>query len=118
MSGVDDTIRRMASLVGIAAGYRDQNGRTIETPFEAQAAVLKGLGLAIDTEADAEATLRRVKDGLIPALIPIPVGTPARIPLRRPQGQSAVWRIAEERGGAREGRTAVQTGEGGLELQL
>ena len=92
MNGHDETIRRIATLVGIAEQYRDQEGQIVETPLESQGAVLAGLGLHVENESDAREALARVealKNGLIPALLPTRSGRPIAVPLRGVTGGSA-----------------------------
>lgn len=121
MSGREEMIRRLAALVGIADRYQDQEGRTVETVLDAQRAVLKGLGFSTETDGATEESLTQVearKNGLIPLLLPIPAGHPRRVPLRGVVGGSAVWRIQEESGATREGRSAVTPGAPGGSIEL
>jgi (1->4)-alpha-D-glucan 1-alpha-D-glucosylmutase len=121
MNGHDETIRRIATLVGIAERYRDQEGQIVETPLESQGAVLAGLGLHVENESDAREALARVealKNGLIPALLPTRSGRPIAVPLRGVTGGSATWRVQEEGGTVREGRSAVSTGGGEAAIEI
>src|SRR5688500_17951694 len=98
MSGHDETIRRIAGLVGIAARYRDQHGRTLETTADTQRAVLAGLGLAVESEGEARDTLARVdalKNGLVPLLIPVESGRAAPVRLGGIRDGSVTWRLQE-----------------------
>lgn len=113
MNGHDEMIRRIAALVGIAERYRDQEGRIVETPLESQRAVLVGLGLPIEGGMETRGTLARIealKNGLVPALLPTRPGGPVTLPLRGITGGSATWRLQEEGGTMREGRSVVATG--------
>jgi (1->4)-alpha-D-glucan 1-alpha-D-glucosylmutase len=121
MSDRDALVRRIAELVGIVGEYRDLHNQTVVTPFASQAAVLSAFGLAIDSEGEAREALGRVeqlKRGLLPALLPIPVGQPHRLTLRGVTAESAVWRIREERGATREGRAALSAGDDGMIMHL
>lgn len=113
MNGHDERIRRLAALVGIADRYQDQEGRTVETALEAQRAVLGGLGLSTETEVATDESLARVeaqKNGLIPLLLPTRAGHSSLVSLRGITSNSAVWRIQEESGATREGRSTVSAG--------
>jgi len=115
MNDHDDIVGQIAELVGIAERFRDQTGAVVETRFSSKRAILEGLGLQITSEAEARETLARVeslKKGLIPALIPTEAGRPFRVPLRGVGEGSAVWRINEESGAARDGRASVATAAG------
>lgn len=121
MNGHEEMIRRLAGLAGIAERYQDQEGRTIEASLDAQRSVLAGLGLHTETEVATREALDRVealKNGLIPALLPTRSGRSFTVPLRGISGRSAVWRIQEESGAAREGRSAVIMGPAGTSIEL
>ncbi|MCB5177368.1 malto-oligosyltrehalose synthase [Microvirga lenta] len=121
MSGHDEIIRRIAALVGVADRYRDQEGKTIETPLESKRAALAGLGLEIESEAEARDTLGRVealKNGLVPALIPAESGRQFTVPVRGVTSGSVVWRLQEEGGATREGRAKVTNGAEGATIML
>ncbi|KAA2238204.1 malto-oligosyltrehalose synthase [Salinarimonas soli] len=113
MSEHDALVERIAGLVGVGSAFADAFGRQVETSPETRRAILAGLRLPVDTEADARATLERLtrlKAALVPALIPVEAGRPAELTLRRPGG-SATWRLTEEGGGVREGREILDRGE-------
>jgi (1->4)-alpha-D-glucan 1-alpha-D-glucosylmutase len=113
MSNHDALMERIAGLVGIGGSFTDAFGHRVETSAETRRAILTGLSLYVDTEEDARRTLdrlARIKDALVPALIPIEAGRPASVPLRR-AGPSATWRLTEEGGGLREGREILDRGE-------
>jgi (1->4)-alpha-D-glucan 1-alpha-D-glucosylmutase len=120
MSEHDDSVRRLADLVGIADRFRDLHRNIVETQFSTKRAILEGLGLEIATGGQTRETLARVealKNGLVPALIPTQAGRPFGVGLRGVGEGSAVWRISEEGGAAREGRAAV-VAAGGTGLPL
>ena len=121
MSGRDETVERLAQLVGIASGYTDYFGKAVHTPLEARRAILADFGLPTDTEERARESLARVEElrhGLVPRLIPVEAGRTAHIPLRSVDGTEAVWRLIEEGGAAREGRSSSATGPQGLTFSL
>jgi (1->4)-alpha-D-glucan 1-alpha-D-glucosylmutase len=121
MNGHDERIRRLAALVGIAERYQDQEGRTVEAALDAQRAVLRGLGLSTETEATTDESLAQVeaqKNGLIPLLLPTRAGHPSAVPLRGIVEGSAAWRIQEESGTTREGRSVLSAGASGASIEL
>jgi (1->4)-alpha-D-glucan 1-alpha-D-glucosylmutase len=105
MSEHDSLIERLGGLLGIARSYADAFGRSIETSTETRRAILAGFGLAVGTEEEARrslAEMEALRNGPVPALLPVEAGRPSRIPLRG--AEDASWRLAEEGGVAREGR--------------
>ncbi|WP_046867419.1 malto-oligosyltrehalose synthase [Microvirga massiliensis] len=121
MNEHSDLIRRAAALVGIAADYRDLAGRTVETSLSTQAAILAGFGLEVGSPEAARRTLARLeetKHGLVAPVTPILAHRPARIPVRGAQGDAATWRITEESGTNREGRSILQATEQGPVVQI
>ncbi|HYF52999.1 MAG TPA: 4-alpha-glucanotransferase, partial [Salinarimonas sp.] len=113
MSEHDALVDRVAGLVGVGASYSDAFGRQVETSRETRAAILAGLGLPVDSPDAAReslARLERIKEGLLPALIPVEAGRPAAVRLRRP-GTAATWRLTDEAGDTREGRATLEGGD-------
>lgn len=122
MSEHDELIERLAKLVGVAAGYVDYFGNQVASPLDSRRAILADFGLPADSETQARESLARAEQlrlGLVPRLIPIEAGRPAPIPLRGSDGgNTATWRLVDESGAAREGRTAVSSGPHGSVLAL
>ncbi len=109
MSGHDDLVDRIADLVGLAHGYSDYFGNAVASPIETRRAILADFGLPTETEAlarDSLARVERLRCGLVPGLVPVAAGQPATIPLRGAPGGEATWRLVDEGGAVREGRSA------------
>ena len=109
MSGHDDLVDRIADLVGLAHGYSDYFGNAVASPIETRRAILADFGLPTETEAlarDSLARVERLRCGLVPGLVPLAAGQPATIPLRGAPGGEATWRLVDEGGAVREGRSA------------
>lgn len=116
MSKLDALLEQMADLVGMSTDYADAFGRTIETSPETRNAVLAALGLSINSEAEAQASLARLeklKSGLIPAILPVSSEQPTTVRLRGKTGPLS-WTIIEENGARHEGKLAE--GAGALKL--
>ncbi|HEX2555979.1 MAG TPA: malto-oligosyltrehalose synthase [Microvirga sp.] len=110
MSEHEVLIDRLGALLGIAHSYADAFGRSVDTSTETRRAILAGFGLDVATEEAARRSLREVealRNGPVPALIPVEAGRPARIPLR--DADEAGWRLVEESGAVHEGRAAGGT---------
>jgi len=108
MTKLNALLERMAALVGISPSYTDAFGKSVDTSPETQQALLAGLGLGVQTEAEAReslARLERLKGGIIPAVLPIEAGKPGKIRLRNSPGPLA-WHLVEENGTKHEGRAA------------
>ncbi|HZH12333.1 MAG TPA: malto-oligosyltrehalose synthase [Microvirga sp.] len=106
MSKLGADLEHMAALVGISPEYSDAFGRRIETSPETRSALLKALGIGTSNEDEVQqslARLKRLKAGLIPAVIPILADQPARVPLQG-QPKQGEWRITEETGEVHEGK--------------
>ncbi|GEO14297.1 malto-oligosyltrehalose synthase [Microvirga aerophila] len=107
MNGLETLLGRMATLVGISPQYKDAFGRSVETTPETRKALLTGLGLAVQNEAEARerlAQLERLKTGIIPALVVVAPDRAATITLRG-SAQELQWRLEEETGTVHEGQT-------------
>src|SRR5215207_5130089 len=118
MSEHDDLSERLADLVGIARGYTDYFSNPVASPIEARRAILADFGLPTESEALARESLARVEElrhGLVPRLIPVEAGRTATIPVRG-ACHTAVWRLADEGGGAQEGGASLSTDAQGLTL--
>ncbi|HEY7382282.1 MAG TPA: malto-oligosyltrehalose synthase [Beijerinckiaceae bacterium] len=122
MSDHDELIERLAALVGVAPGYVDFFGNQVASPLESRRAILADFGLPTHTEAQTRESLaraERLRLGLVPHLIPLDAGQPARIPLRNVDGaDTAAWRLVDESGAVREGRTPLASGAHGAVLAL
>ncbi|WP_243373422.1 malto-oligosyltrehalose synthase [Microvirga solisilvae] len=108
MSRLEALLENLSEAIGISSDYSDAFGRNIKTTPETRRALLEALGLNISTEEAAQQSLSRLKKlkaGLIPAVISILADRPTLIPLRGkpPQGH---WSITQESGEALEGRVA------------
>ncbi len=113
MAASESLVGRLADLAGVAARYTDVFGQTVETPSAVRAGILRHLGLPADTDVEAEASFERIaalRQGLVPALIPVEARRATRVPLRG-TAVSIAWRLSDERGGVREGRAPVANGE-------
>ncbi|GJD33136.1 malto-oligosyltrehalose synthase [Methylobacterium aerolatum] len=110
----------LADLVGVAAGYTDAFGQPVETPLEARVGLLAALGFPVADEAElAESleTVRRLRENLVPSLLPVEARRATRVPLRVPGGaKTLVWRLVDERGAAREGRAPITASDPAFEL--
>lgn len=112
MSDLDTIRRRLADLAGAHAGFRDQNGQWIETSLEARCRVLDGFGLKSATLEEAQeslATLERLRNGIIPALIVAVSGRSARVPVKTSE-PAACFRLTDEADAVQEGRLPVEDG--------
>jgi len=108
MSTLAHLLNQMAMLVGISPDYTDAFGRKIEISPETRSALLEALGLGISTEAEAEhdlLRLRRLKAGIVPAVIPVLADHPTRLPLRS-EAEQGDWSVTLETGDIQEGRLA------------
>ncbi|GJD53539.1 hypothetical protein OPKNFCMD_6316 [Methylobacterium crusticola] len=127
MAVLEDVVARLADRVGIAADYTDAFGQNVATPLAVRRGVLAALGLPADTEAQARASLAQVealRDGLVPPLLPVEARRASRVPVRLGAGSPGAgspgtgpggilsWRLLDERGSARDGRTPVSAGDG------
>ena len=89
MSKLNALLERMAALVGISSDYTDAFGNSVQTTPETRGALLAALGLDVSSERAAQeslARLERLKAGVIPAVIPVEAGKPAKIRLRGSPG--------------------------------
>jgi (1->4)-alpha-D-glucan 1-alpha-D-glucosylmutase len=108
MNNLNALLERMSALVGISPNYTDAFGKSVETSPATRQALLEGLGLGVETEHEAQASLsrlERLKAGVLPTVIPVVADRPASIPLRKPSGQIA-WSLTEENGSVHEGHLA------------
>ena len=83
----------------------------VETSHESRVAILAGLGLDVSSDGGAGAALervRRLKGALAPRLVSAVAGRAVAVPLRASQRAIVEWRIADERGAVREGRSRVE----------
>jgi (1->4)-alpha-D-glucan 1-alpha-D-glucosylmutase len=113
MSEHDSLILRLVDIAGVAPGFRDQHGQWIDTPLQARRAVLDGFGLPTGTEEETRESLDKIEKlrlGLVPALIPAVADTPTLAICRAPGRDSATWRLTNEAGVMREGRSPVADG--------
>ncbi|MBL0404565.1 malto-oligosyltrehalose synthase [Microvirga aerilata] len=116
MSKLNALLERMAAIVGISSDYTDAFGNSVQTTAETRVALLTALGLDVSSERAAQeslARLERLKAGVIPAVIPVEAGKPAKLRLRGSPGQLA-WTLTEEGGQVREGR--LPKGAGTLDI--
>jgi (1->4)-alpha-D-glucan 1-alpha-D-glucosylmutase len=122
MSDLDRSdLERLADLVGVASGYTDAFGQSVETSLETRRGMLAALGFAVGNEAEVAASLEEVEAvrcGLVPALLPVEARRAFRVPLRIDGAAGTVaWRLVDERGQAREGRAPI-TAEDGAAFEL
>ncbi|MBJ6125951.1 malto-oligosyltrehalose synthase [Microvirga splendida] len=106
MSKLNALMERMAALVGISPDYTDAFGKRVQTSSKTREALLAALGLDVTSAKGAQESLERLerlKEGPVPAVIPVEAGTPAKIRLRAPAGATG-WRLTEEGGATHEGR--------------
>jgi (1->4)-alpha-D-glucan 1-alpha-D-glucosylmutase len=107
-----DAIARLAQLLGVAPTYANAFGQSVDVSPETIRAILAGFGLPVGSDADAHRSLEeveRLRQGLVPRVIPVEAGRPARIPVRRATGV-ANWRVTDEEGVVREGRAWLLDG--------
>jgi (1->4)-alpha-D-glucan 1-alpha-D-glucosylmutase len=112
MSELDDKRRRLADRAGVHPGFRDQNGKWVETALEARLKVLDGFGFRSDTPGDVEESLdelEKLRGAFIPALIVAVPGQPLHIAVRN-AAEEALFRLTDETGEVREGRVSVSNG--------
>lgn len=116
-----DRLGRLAELAGIEPSYRDVKGREVITSREAMRAVLRGLGLPIETPRGIEEALRHLEDrasGLTKRLLVGESGKPLFVVLREPASPTVHWRITDETGGTSESRAEIVERAGGLGAAL
>lgn len=114
-------LERLADLLGVAAGYTDAFGKPVETSLDTRRGMIAALGFPVGTDDEIAASLREVaavRDGLIPPLLPAEARRATFVALRRGETTGTVaWRLVDERGHVREGRTALNaSGPAGFEL--
>ena len=105
-------LERLADLLGVAPGYTDAFGQPVETSLETRAGMIAALGFPVGTDAEIAASLAevtRVREGLVPSLLPVEARRATRVPLRASSAGTLAWRLVDERGHVREGRVAVAT---------
>ncbi len=110
MSDWDDMVERIATLVGIDAGYTDAFGRQVWTPLETRRAILADFGLPTGSEAETRDSLARIeamREGVLPPLLSIEAGREASIPVRLSPETTITWQVTGEDDTRREGRAAV-----------
>lgn len=122
MSSYEARIAKLADLAGIAASYIDAAGARVETSLEVRRAVLHGLGIEVDTEAQAREALARLEQRRASPLSPfcvVSTGLIARVPWFGPEVPDAIdFVLTDETGGAREGRGRIQSDRSGRHLVL
>lgn len=104
----DALLERLADLVGISSEYKDAFGCKVQTTPETRGAILAALGLSIDSDAGASASIARLeklRSGVLPAVLVTMVDQPIQIELRKPSSQTH-WVLTLEDGTNREGNIA------------
>ncbi len=110
---IDASIGAAARLAGISSETVDAFGRRNAVAVSTHAAILAGLGFPASTLDEAAATLarlRRLREGMLPSLIPVLAGTVATLSLTGAMPTSPVdWRLTDAETGAAvgEGRAPV-----------
>lgn len=122
MSSHDARLAKLADLPGIATSYIDAAGSRVETPLQARRAVLRGLGIEVDTEARAREALacfeRRRASPLLPFCV-VSTGLTARVPWFGQEVPDTIDSVlTDETGGARAGRGRIQSDRSGRHLVL
>src|SRR5215204_6857078 len=106
-SDLDDIVRRLAELAGIADAFTDVFGRVVETPIETRRAILAAFGFPAATEAEGRASLERLqalREGLIPPLVTLEANRPGSVRVRARDGVQAMsFVLVHEDGTTREG---------------
>jgi (1->4)-alpha-D-glucan 1-alpha-D-glucosylmutase len=106
MTKRDALLEQLAELVGISSEYRDAFGRKAETTPDTRDAILAALGLAIESDADARASIARLEHlrlGALPSVLVVSADRPIQISLREALQQHD-WVLTEEAGVLHEGR--------------
>ncbi len=99
--GLERLAEEIAGLFGVEPAYTDAFGRRRESPLSSRRALLAALGLPTATFEEARASLARVialKQGPLPALIPVLADAPARLPIRRSAQGGGGWTLVTEAG--------------------
>ncbi|MDB5650796.1 MAG: malto-oligosyltrehalose synthase [Hyphomicrobiales bacterium] len=98
----DDLIGKLASALGIAASYLDQNGIRVDTGLPARRAVIEGLGFATATEAQVRDALHFVvtqRGGPLPPWIVVESRKPQSLRLAPAFAQTITgWALRGENG--------------------
>lgn len=93
-----DWMSQLCSHVGVQAQYRGFGGQVVPVSPEAQVAVLQAMGLAVCSEADAQAQLHQMKaqdaQRPLPASVIVQAGAPCELAVNRP----AEWWLEAEDG--------------------
>ncbi|MGF7056080.1 (1-_4)-alpha-D-glucan 1-alpha-D-glucosylmutase [Bosea sp. OAE752] len=122
MKSHDALVRKLADLVGIGAFYADAAGVRVEISFEARRAVLRGLGIEVDTEAHAREALALIEQRRASPVSPFcfaRAGQIARVPLSGSQDMDVLdYVLTDETGATREGRGRIQSDRSGRLLVL
>jgi len=102
---VSGAVERLAAAVGVAEGWKDQQGRDVATAPETKRALLAAMGLPSDEAGAAEALRAREREAaarLLPRETVARSGAAVALPVARPVS----WRLEREDGGVEEGRAA------------
>ena len=121
MSAGDESLERLADLIGIPASYVDAHGETVQVSMERRRTMLGHLGLPAASPGDVRESLERavaVRRGLVTKTAPVVAGQAAEIPLRDPPDGPVAWRLTDEAGTVREGTAPVRFGRGGPLVML
>lgn len=108
MTNRDALLVRLAELVGISSKYKDAFEREVETTPDTRDAIIKALGLNIDSDTELQASvarLERLRSTHLPIVVVINTLGPARITLRDASSQSD-WVLTEENGTTHTGSIA------------
>ncbi|NNM74483.1 malto-oligosyltrehalose synthase [Enterovirga aerilata] len=109
MSGEDSLIGRLSELVGIPSRYTDAHGQPVEIEPERRRGILGHLGFPAGTDREAQDSLARIeafRNAIVPKLVTLAPRRPADIRLRPNAGERVSWRLTDEAGHVREGRSA------------
>ncbi|MGO4386981.1 malto-oligosyltrehalose synthase [Microvirga sp. 2YAF29] len=108
MTNRDALLERLAELIGISSKYRDAFEREVETTPDTRDAIMEALGLNIGSDAEIQASvdrLKRLRSGLLPAVVVVSAAGPGQITLRNPSSQND-WALTEENGTVHKGSVA------------
>src|SRR5687767_10347443 len=107
---MDNPIRQLAQLHGIADSYLDFRGRPKQVSLESQTAILSALGIEASDEAAAAAAIHAYETrrwtGFLPPVAVFAKGQPVAIPFAVPvdlQASSVEWNVMLENDQPRSG---------------